>query len=345
MADVWHRVLMQVALVWRPMLIQAALTFVAALGAFQVAALRNGLEGLAWPVGLRHKRFGYFLAGLLLVIALLGGVLLALLNVPLPPLLSVTVFLAGSGLALPLLVVGAALRLLWRKKQQQPPPPWGRPIQLGPLRATFYQPAGRRGPFPALCLLPDPTASGDNLSLLVQALVEGGIAVLALDLQSLDTTDRLTLQGLVSVGVSHLAQRPETDAERVGLVGIGLGGDLVLRGAAMDPGMAATLAIEPVLSSDRPGLGLETLRDLSWFEAQRRAHRWRHSALVKGLDAPTAIRRIISRPVAIVVGCASGPDTAGSLEILRVDGGCPLTPAAHTEALKRAAEWLMEHLT
>jgi hypothetical protein len=323
--------------------LQTALTFLAALGAIQVAALRNKFEGLAWPVGPRHKQPGYVLATLLMAFALLGGMLLVSPGAPLPPWLSVPILLAGIGLALLVTIAGAAIRLQWRQRHPRQPAHQGQPVELGPLQATFYQPEGQ-GPFPALCLLPDPTAPGDDLTELVQALVEHNIAVLAFEGRLLNDPDRLTLQGLVAVGVSHLAQWPEVDAGQVGLVGVGLGGDLALRSAAMDPGVAAALAIEPVLSTRRPGLGLESLHALSWFEAQRRARRWRHSTLVGELDGLAAIPCIVPRPVAIVVGCAGGATGVENLDILRGESGCPLISAAHTKVVNRATAWLTEHL-
>lgn len=332
-----------VMLSWPPVLIQAALTFVAALGAFQTAALHNDLDGLAWPVGLRHKRFGYLLAGLLLVIAFLGGVVLVVLNVELSSLLRVLAFLAGSGLALLVMIVGAALRLQWNGMRQLRPPRRGRPVELGPLRAAFYQPVGP-GQYPALCLLPDPTAPRDDLTPLAQALVRAGIAVLALDWRLLDHPDRLTLQGLVSLGISYLVEQTEVGSERVGLVGVGLGGDLALRGAAMAPDVAAVLAIGPVLSTRRPVPGLESLCHLSWFGARRRAGHWLHSPLVSELDALSAVPRVAPRPVAIIAGYPDGPGLVGALEILRVTGGCPLTPAAHVEVVERTVQWFQEHL-
>lgn len=326
------------------MLIQIVLTFIAALGALQVAALRNGLEGLAWwPVGSQRKRWVYSLAGLLMAVAFLGGMLVVSPRAPLPPLLTIPIFLTGSGLAFLASTVGAAIRLQWERKRRHLPTPQGQPLELGPLQATFYQPAGR-GPFPALCLLPDPTASGDDLSELVRTLVESEIAVLAFEGRLLNDPDRLTLQGLVAIGVSHLAQWPEIDAGQVGLVGVGLGGDLALRSAAIDPGVAAVLAIEPALSTQRSGLGLESLRALSWFGAQHRAYRWRHSALVEELDALAAIPCISPRPVAIVVGGAGGADSVENLDILREGDGCPFMSATRAEVANRATNWLAEHL-
>jgi hypothetical protein len=265
-------------------------------------------------------------------------------NVTLPPLFTPALFLVGSGLALAVHLVGAALRLSWNQKRRRTTVSRGKPIALGPVQAIFYQPTGR-GPFPALCLLPDPTAPGDNLTHLAQALVESNIAVLVLDWRSLDNPDRLTLQGLVAVGISHLTRWPETDAGRVGLAGVGLGGDLALRGAAADAGVATVLALEPVLANRRPGLGLAALRDLSWFEAHKRARAWRRSTLVKELDALTAIRAIGKRPTAIVTGLAGDAQAIDNLEILRTEEGCPLVSAAHAEKVGCAVAWLKEHLS
>jgi hypothetical protein len=331
-----------VMLFWPALLVQTALALAAALGALQAATLRNDLAGLAWPIGLRHKRWGYFLAVLMMMTALVGEVILLLLDVDLNPAWWILSMLVGSVLALMVSIVGAALGLRWNKVWKEPSE-WGNTVELGPLRATFYRPAGS-GPFPAVCLLPDPTAPGDDLTPLVQALVEGSIAVMALDWELSDDSEQLTLQGLASVGISHLAERAETDAERVGVVGVGLGGDLALKGAAMDAGVAAVLAMEPVLSTRRPIEGVRMLRALSWFEARARARRWRRSPLIKDLDAMAAIPRLAPRPAAVVVGAAGSPDSVGPVEILRVTGGCPLTPVTHKEAVRYAAQWLMEYL-
>jgi hypothetical protein len=329
---------------WPPILINTVLTFVAALGVFQVIALRNSLEGLSWMVGAQRKRLGYLLAGLLMAIAFAGGILLLPQGLSPPALLSVAAVLVGSGLAWLASILGAEMRLSWDQRRRQPPQRLGKLVEVGPLEATLYQPVTGKGPFPAVCLLPDPTAPGDDLTPLIQALAKSEIAVLVLDWQALDNLDRLTLQGMVAVGFSHLQRWPEANAERAGLLGVGLGGDLALRSAAMDSDVAAVLAIEPVLSNRRPGLGLESLRGLSWFGAQRRARRWRQSALVGELDAPTAIPSIVPRLVAIVVGCAGEPNVVDNLEILRTAEGCSLVPAAHTEAVRYATEWLTEHL-
>jgi hypothetical protein len=211
------------------------------------------------------------------------------------------------------------------------------------MQAFFSQPGGN-GPVPGICLLPDPTAPDDDLDSLVQALVKSGLAVLLLDWQSLGSADRLTLQGLVAVGISHLARWPEINAGRVGLLGVGVGGDLALRGAAMDPGVAAVLAIEPVLSARRPWQGLEALSDLSWFEARRRGQRWRRSELVNGLDALTAIPSVAPRPVAVIVGCEGESEVVEDLQILRDGGGCFLVPAARKGSVRRATAWFKEHL-
>lgn len=320
----------------------AALTFVATVGILQICALRAGLDGLAWPIGLRLKYIGYFV-GTLLVGAFLGGVLLRPLIEPPSPLLVAASTVIAVALALLFAILGAALRLRWKRFRQRFPPSMGKPVELGPLRAVLYQPEGE-GPVPGICLLPDPTAPDDDLSALVRSLVWGGIAVLLFDWRSVEEADRLTLQGLMAVGISYLARWPEIDEKRVGLVGVGLGGDLALRTAAMDPGVAAVLAIEPVLSPQRPWSGLEALSTLSWFEARRRMRRWKQSALVLGLDALGAVPCIAPRQAAIIVGCPGESEVVDKADIIRTDVTCSLTPAAHTAAVELATEWFKEHL-
>jgi hypothetical protein len=324
-------------------LVYAILAFLAALGGLEVSALRAGLEGLAWPLGLRYKQLGYFLGGLLIAMAFVGGLLAGLLVEPLAPLPSALVIFFAMDLALAAAIVGAAMRL--RRNLQRPTPALrqGKQVDLGPMQAFFYQPEGE-GPVPGLCLLPDPTAPQDDLDALVQALVERGIAVLLLDWQALGSTDRLMLQGLVAVGISHLARWPEIDPGRVGLLGVGVGGDLALRSAAMDQGVAAVLAIEPVLSAQRPWQGLEALTALSWFEARRRVQHWRRSELVDGLDALTAIPSVAPRPAAVIVGCWGESEVVEDFQVLRDGGGCFLIPAARIGAVQHATDWFKEHL-
>jgi dienelactone hydrolase len=324
-------------------LVYAILTFLAALGGLEIAALRAGLAGLAWPIGPRHKGLGYVLAGLLIVMAFGGGLLAGLLLGSLPALLSVTVIFLAMGLSLVVVIVGAALRLRWYPQRPASTLPQGKQVDLGPMQAFFYQPVGD-GPAPGLCLLPDPTALRDDLGALIEALVKSGIAVLLLDWQSLGVADRLTLQGLVAVGISHLARWPEINPGQVGLLGVGVGGDLALRGAAMDKEVAAVLAIEPVLSVQRPWQGLEALSTLSWFEARRRVQRWRRSELVEELDALTAIPSVAPRPAAVIVGCGGESEFVEDFQVLRDGGGCFLVPAARRGAVQRATAWFKEHL-
>jgi hypothetical protein len=325
------------------MLVYTVLAFFALWGGLQIAALRAGWAGLAFPVGLRHKVLGYVLAGLFIVTTCVGGLFVGLLIEPPAPLLAVVAIYTAMHLVLVLVIAGAALRLRWRRWRHPAPVSQGKQVDLGPIQAFFYQPAGE-GPVPGLCLLPDPTAPEDDLTTLVQAVVESGIAVLLLDWRSLGSVDRLTLQGLVAVGISHLARWPEINAGQVGLLGVGVGGDLALRGAAMDQGVAAVLAIEPVLSMQRPWQGLEALSDLSWFEARRRVQRWRRSQLVKDLDALTAISAIKPRSVAVVVGCGGESEIVEDFQVLRETDGCFLVPAARTSSVQRATAWFEEHL-
>jgi hypothetical protein len=320
-----------------------ALAFVTTVGVLQICALRGGLDGLAWPIGLRRRYVGYFLATLLVGVFFGGMFLRPLIEPPSPPLVAACIAIAVV-LAMVCAILGAGLRLRWKRRRERFPPSLGKPVELGPLRAILYQPE-EKGPVPGICLLPDPTAPDDDLTALVQSLVWGGIAVLLFDWRSIAEADRLTLQGLMAVGISYLARWPEIDEKRVGLVGVGLGGDLALRTAAMDPGVAAVLAIEPVLSPRRPWPGLEALGTLSWFEARRRTRRWKQSSLVKGLDALTAIPSIAPREVAVIVGCAGESEVVDKAEIIRTDGACSLMPASHTKAVELATEWFQEHLS
>ena len=319
-----------------------ALVFATAFGTLQIVALRNCLDGLAWPLGPAHRRLGHVLAGALVIFGILGGLLLVT-EEPLPPVLVAAALLAGVLLALGASLTGAATRLRFGRRKRSVRLVPGERIEQGPLRATFRPPQlGKRAA--AVCVLPDPTSPSEDLAELTAAFAEAGLAVLALDWRPLRSVDRLNLQGAVSIALSWLAQREDTDPARIGLVGVGLGGDLALRSGSTDPDVAAVLAIEPVLGRGRPGPGLEGLRGLSWFRARRRTRRWRRTKLVRELDAARAIPAVVPRHVALLVSGRPGPEDEGPPQILRVADGWALRPCGRPEAVELARRWMLERL-
>jgi dienelactone hydrolase len=203
-------------------------------------------------------------------------------------------------------------------------------------------------------LLPDPAGFVPSPAALVPALCSAGIAVLAMDAHGLADSDdplaRRTILGHLSTALVHLAQQPGIDKRRIGLVGLGLGGDAVLHAAAGDRNIKATLAVSPVGkgSSDteltRPGL--HWLRELSYLQTWRWRRRWPE------LQSAAADLRVFkpegdaTAPIA-VLGANNGPATIpGNVdaERLEVQGHYYFTLLEEERAQQLLVTWLREKL-
>jgi dienelactone hydrolase len=335
----------------------------ACLGMLQLAGARGGYRGLSLFTGDRKK--GVRIGAGLTVGALLAYVAFA------PEIL--TPGPAGTEVAemfglcalftLGVTLVGADLRL---RREQARDVGAGETISLGGLPTTLYRPSASpspddqgstaSGPAPAVVLLPDPAGFVPSPAALVQALCRAGIAVLAMDAQGLAASDdplsRRTLLGHLSTALVQLVQQPGIDKRRIGLVGLGLGGDAVLRAAAGDRNIRATLAVSPVgtgsSDTDLTRPGLHWLRELSYLQTWRWRRRWPElqsaaadlrAIMPQGTDAPA--------PIA-VLRANGGPATVpGNVdaERLEVQGHQYFTLLEEDQARQLLVTWLREKLT
>ena len=198
-------------------------------------------------------------------------------------------------------------------------------ITLGNVPATFHRPtsassADSDSDAPAVVLLPDPAGFVAAPATLADELCQAGVAVLALDARGVSKGEaplsRQTLLSHLSAAVSQLAHQPGIDGERIGLVGLGLGGDAVFQAAAAAVQIKAVLAVSPVGGGPPPpsggGSGLHWLRELSYPQVWRIRRRWTAfqraaaeldtgerkqgtfpatAAVIQGSDAPFTIQR------------------------------------------------------
>jgi dienelactone hydrolase len=331
----------------------------ACLGMLQLAGARGGYQGLSLFTGDREK--GVRIGAGLTVGALLAYVIFA------PEIL--TPGPAGTEVAemfglcalftLGVTLVGAHLRLRRARARDSEP---GATIHLGDLPATLYRPSASRDDpgsaasrlAPAVVLLPDPAGFVPTPAALVQAICDAGIAVLAVDAQGLAESDdplsRRTLLGHLSTALVQLVGQPGIDKGRIGLVGLGLGGNAVLRAAAGDRNIKATLVVSPVGGeSSAPELtrpGLHWLRDLSYLQTWRWRRRW--PALQR---AAADLRAIVPHGTAmtapIAVLQARGLETLpGNVEVerLEVQSQRTFSLANQDQARQLLVTWLQEKL-
>lgn len=182
------------------------------------------------------------------------------------------------------------------------------------VRGTLYLPDEEIGQVAslraAICVLSAPSEGVLPPHPLVADLVEAGFVVLAMDWGPGKEVGYPAMLGLLPSAVAYLTRRDEVNPERIGVLGIDLGGDLALRSAATDEQIAAVLALAPFLkqANTRPGLGI--LKEMSYLEAVRwsrplRLHRKR-GELVAELAALDYVSKLAVRPWLLVYGEQDG---------------------------------------
>ncbi len=361
------------------------LAFVTIVGVLQFVAARHRLVGLSLVISGRGRRsayegrrsaWGYVLAAVLVV----GGFAWFFAATP-------EVFdpgLAGAELAflfgiagvcaLVFTLLASSILLKAAQRQDSPPPQDGgrrygwvqEAVSWQELRGTLYLPEHGASledeVKPAVCVLPDPSEGAVSPHPLVADLVEAGFIVLAVDWGSENEVGYPAVLGLLPSAVAYLTRRCRQaklalNPQRIGVLGIDLGGDLALRSAGTDPQIAAVLALAPFLvpANTRPGLSI--LKEMSYLEAIRWARplRRKRGELVAKLASLDSIPKLGERPLLLVYGDQDGVIPAervravldeelgqGKLKALPGEGHLSLPRSPAASAL--AARWFKENL-
>jgi hypothetical protein len=342
------------------------LAFITIVGALQFVAARHRLSGLSLFMGRARKPiWGYLLAGVLIVGAFVWF-FVATPEVLVPGLAgSELAFIFGAAeicaLAFTLLTSSALHGFQHRERSN--PKAAGRfrheAISWQQLRGTLYLPedaASLEGETrAAICVLPG--LSGETLSPhpLVANLTEAGFIVLAIDWGPEEEIRYPAVLGLLPSAAAYLTRRDDVNVERIGVLGIDLGGDLAIRSAATDPQIAAVLALTPFLDQSNTKPGLSILKEMSYLEAIRWSSFRRRGKLVAELAALDYIGELDSRPLLLVYGDQDGITTIewvctalsqemarGKLKPLPEEGHLSLPRSRATSSL--VARWFRENL-
>lgn len=275
---------------------------VGCVGVLQIEAARQRLAGLTlW--GGRGPRWWGYLVGLTLVVGSFAGFYAWSPSSFVPGL-------AGAELAV-LFVAGFILALVFTLAVASlgAPPPGRASIRTGRGGTVIAaQVSGRvhvpesSGPHAALCVVPEMGSTAEEVGEVCAHLRALGFLVLSIDWTAVGVPPRYPdVLALVPAGVDYLLRQPQVDGRRIGVVGFGLGGDLVLRAAGTDHQMAVAVAIAPYLSPGFCHPGLDVLRQESWWQAVRRMRRRKsHSGLVEQLNAMALLALIPPRPVLLL---------------------------------------------
>jgi dienelactone hydrolase len=335
----------------------------ACLGMLQFVAARGGYVGLSLFTGDRIR--GQSIGATITVAALLLYVSFAPeIRTPGPAGTEVAEMFAGCAVvALALTLFGADLRLRKRTARKIS---GGKSIRLGPLSAKVYYPsqmgentgaAELPDQLPAILVLPDPSAFVTAPPSLLEALGQAEIATVVLDSKRSVANDRhaaaATLLGLLSQALAGLAELPRIDRERLGLLGLGLGGDAVLCAGASRHDIRAILAVSPVrLVTDEPkkhDAQLSWLHELGLLEARRWRELW---PALQAAAAALSLRSLeptaLSAQVKVVYAADSFVTTRSTAALA---GGLPVSNTGHftllgdAHARELVVAWLRDALT
>lgn len=116
------------------------------------------------------------------------------------------------------------------------------------LACILRQPDGRTGPVPAVIVVPGLDATKEEMHRLSEVFLRRGMATLAVDgpgQGELDLTSALRpdWEHVATALVDALADHPGVDPERIGAVGVSLGGYFVCRAAGSEPRLRAVACI------------------------------------------------------------------------------------------------------
>jgi len=165
----------------------------------------------------------------------------------------------------------------------------GRPASFEVASGFLFYPERGVEPYPAICLLPNwssQSAGGSqrrHLRLFAQELLDVGFVVLLVDLGE-GFLPYPEILAVVPSALSFLGKQPKVDPERLGVLGLGLSGNVALRSASTDGRVKAVAALGMLLSTGaRPGL--DVLREMTYLQAMRWASFRQREKLILDLAA------------------------------------------------------------
>lgn len=341
------------------------LAFVTIVGALQFVAARHRLAGLTLTGSVRQPVWGYLLA-LVLIVAAFIWFFADTPEVFIPGLAgSELVFLFGAaGVCAVAFTLFVSSVLHQIRHRRTPNPKAGdrlhhEVVVWQQLRGILYLPedgALLEGESrPAICILPSPSDETPFSHSLVSGLIAEGFVVLAMDWGSEDEVRYPAVLSLLPTAVAYLTRRNEVNPERIGVLGIGLGGDLAIRSAGTDQQIAAVLALTPFLDKANTKPGLSILKETSYLGALRWANSQKRGRLVAELAASDYVSKLVGRPLLLVYGeqdditpvegarVTLGEEMAsGRLRSLPGEGHLSLSHSPATAAL--ATRWFKENL-
>jgi len=222
------------------------------------------------------------------------------------------------------------------------------------FKGTLYLPEDTGEARAAVCVLPSLSGTLSSHPIEV-SLVEAGFIVLAIDWGPERGLRYPEVLGILPGAVAYLAQRDDVNPERIGVLGIGLGGDVAIRSAATDQQIAAVLALAPYLNQANTRPGLSILKEMSYLETLRWSSFRGRGNLVAELAVLDSMGKLGSRPLLLVYGDQDGIIPIGTIRatlteaiaqgrVKLLSGERHLGLPCSSRALTLLAHWFKENL-
>lgn len=202
------------------------------------------------------------------------------------------------------------------------------------LTALLSLPRGE-GPFPLVIVLPGLDSTKETRHSGRNPLLRRGLGVLSLDgpgqgEMSRHLPIRPDYEVAVAAAIDMLEQRPEVDAERIGLIGSSLGGYYACRVAAYEPRLRAVVAnCGPYdwgeVYDELPVVTRDAFRHYSWSdsdaEAKERAGRLTLDGVADQIRTPLVVVHGLLDPLIPVEHARRIADEAADATLLEIEGG------------------------
>ena len=217
-------------------------------------------------------------------------------------------------------------------------------------QGTLYLPVSDGQPWRAVCIVPGPTERLESVGNLAEVLARRDVAALVIDMTKRDLWLYPDVLATVPQAIGYMERRGDLDRRRFGLLGVGLGADLVIRAAASDRQVGSVVALSPLLTASSVQPGLDLLREMSYIEALRwrRVHQGR---LVSQLAALEHMTGLDARPLLVISGGIDRLAPRVEQETLPpgtrlklVEGVGRRGLAQDSEILSSSVGWFLDHL-
>jgi dienelactone hydrolase len=331
--------------------------YFAGLGFWQIVAAWQGLRAFSWLSRGAKGRRGYLTGSLLLVLACAWFFGTRSDDIFCPgPASSEFLFFLAVGLLLSLatsvvistLVDGIARQRAGSSGHRGA---HGEVVAATRWQGALYMPSSGEGPWPAVCVVPEPGMEVEPLKDLAARLARKGTVALVLDMDSGEKWKYPDVLATIPLALDYLEATESVDGDMLGLLGVGIGADLAMRAAASDPQVRAVVAVAPLLWPSTVQPGLDLLREMTYVGAIRWRRRLGGGALVAQLDALTHISDLASRPLLVIYGAkdrlAAGLDTVkwpGPAKRKKVAGFGRVGLVADSRVVSSTVGWLSKQL-